>query len=109
MNSSDAVAFFVVHGAIQGVGYRSFVASIAEKYSLSGMARNVYDGSVEVLAIGSRKSIEAFLNRINIQTKHGIAVFNIELHYDKHWIEKRIYPFILGDFKGFTIEKTKLR
>ena len=105
MNSNDAVAFFIVHGVIQGVGYRYFVVSIAKKYSLSGMVRNVHDGSVEILAVGSKKSIESFSKEINIQIKYGIAVFNIEPHYKKYWINKRLHPFIIEDFKSFTIEK----
>ncbi len=108
MSSNDAVVFFIVHGAIQNVGYRSFVASIAKKYSLSGMVRNVYDGSVEILAVGNKKSIESFSKEINVQTKFGIAVFAIESHYEKDWIKKMLYPFMIEDFKRFTIEKTKV-
>jgi acylphosphatase len=38
---------------VQGVGYRYFVLRHAEELGLSGFARNLADGSVEVIAEGS--------------------------------------------------------
>ena len=44
---------YVVRGRVQGVGYRYFVEEIAGQLGLSGYARNLDDGSVEVYAVGS--------------------------------------------------------
>lgn len=44
---------YFVSGIVQGVGFRFFVQDVAEKLKISGFARNLLDGRVEVLAIGS--------------------------------------------------------
>ncbi len=44
---------YFVSGIVQGVGFRFFVQSEAEKLRVAGYARNLFDGRVEVLAVGS--------------------------------------------------------
>jgi acylphosphatase len=48
---------FLVAGAVQGVGYRWFVARHARALGLSGYARNLYDGRVEVVAHGEESAL----------------------------------------------------
>ncbi len=48
----------IVYGHVQGVFFRDFVARRARKLGLTGYARNLGDGTVEVLAEGERKSLE---------------------------------------------------
>jgi acylphosphatase len=43
---------FLVAGMVQGVGFRWYVARHARGLGLSGFARNLPDGSVEVVATG---------------------------------------------------------
>jgi acylphosphatase len=43
---------FLVSGMVQGVGYRWFVARHARSLGLSGYARNLPDGRVEVVVQG---------------------------------------------------------
>jgi acylphosphatase len=43
---------FVVQGRVQGVGYRYFVQREADALKVTGFARNLPDGSVEVVAEG---------------------------------------------------------
>ncbi|TMD54260.1 MAG: acylphosphatase, partial [Chloroflexi bacterium] len=50
-----------VHGRVQGVGFRYFVAQKAQSLGLRGYVRNEYDGSVEVLAQGPRPALEHLL------------------------------------------------
>ena len=53
--SSDLVARrYFVRGRVQGVGYRYFVERAAGELGLSGFARNLDDGRVEVYAIGPK-------------------------------------------------------
>lgn len=44
---------YFVSGIVQGVGFRFFVRDVAEKLRMGGYTRNLFDGRVEVLAIGS--------------------------------------------------------
>lgn len=51
----------IVRGMVQGVGFRYFVVERALSLGLRGYARNVSDGSVEVLAQGPRPALESLL------------------------------------------------
>ncbi len=55
---------YIVKGRVQGVGYRYFAKSAAEKLGLRGYARNRDDGTVEVVAIGPEPAIEDFLGAL---------------------------------------------
>lgn len=48
---------FVVHGRVQGVGFRWFVWQAAARLGLRGLARNLPDGSVEVVAEGPENAL----------------------------------------------------
>jgi acylphosphatase len=48
---------FVVRGRVQGVGFRWFVEREAHMLGIAGWVRNNHDGSVEVLAIGTRDQL----------------------------------------------------
>lgn len=48
---------FLVRGRVQGVGFRWFVLRQAEALHLRGFARNLRDGSVEVVAAGSEPAL----------------------------------------------------
>lgn len=51
----------VVHGWVQGVGYRDFASREAMRLRLKGYVRNASDGSVEVEAEGRRSELEELL------------------------------------------------
>lgn len=48
---------YIVRGRVQGVGYRYFVNHTANTLGLRGWVRNLDDGSVEVLAMGTPDQI----------------------------------------------------
>jgi acylphosphatase len=48
-------------GRVQGVAYRFFAEKYAGRMGISGWARNLPDGRVEVLAEGAGENIEVFL------------------------------------------------
>ena len=48
---------YYVNGAVQGVGYRYFAQRAARGLSLTGYTRNLFDGRVEVYAIGPAASL----------------------------------------------------
>ena len=51
----------VVSGHVQGVGYRYFVWNLATEAGLSGSARNLPDGGVEVAAEGPEDAVRALI------------------------------------------------
>jgi acylphosphatase len=51
----------VVSGHVQGVGYRWFVRERARSAGLSGSARNLPDGRVEVVLEGAEDDVRAVL------------------------------------------------
>src|ERR1700680_3417754 len=55
---------FVVRGRVQGVGFRWFVEREAHVLGVSGWVRNNADGSVEVLAQGTRDQLLGLRSRI---------------------------------------------
>ena len=55
---------FVVRGRVQGVGFRWFVEREAHILGVAGWVRNNADGSVEVLAQGSRDQLLGLRSRL---------------------------------------------
>lgn len=49
-----------VEGRVQGVGFRWFVQRVATERKLAGCVKNLYDGAVEVYAIGSERQLDEF-------------------------------------------------
>lgn len=52
-------AQFIVRGKVQGVWFRASTRAQAERLGLGGHARNLADGSVEVIAIGDQDAVDA--------------------------------------------------
>jgi acylphosphatase len=50
---------YFVSGIVQGVGFRLFAQREAEKLRVGGYTRNLFDGRVEVLAVGSPAQLDA--------------------------------------------------
>lgn len=50
---------FVVHGVVQGVGFRHALCREALRLGLAGWVRNRRDGTVEALAVGSNHALDA--------------------------------------------------
>jgi acylphosphatase len=55
---SDSARRWFVRGRVQGVGYRWFAQNAAASLGLSGYARNLDDGRVEVYAVGPAAKLE---------------------------------------------------
>ena len=82
---------FVVSGRVQGVFYREGAKSEAQRLGLKGWAKNLDDGSVEVVAEGDATAIEllarwlrqgpprSVVNEVDAsyETPEGIAGFSM--------------------------------
>lgn len=54
-----SAARFIVRGKVQGVWFRASTREQAARLGLDGHARNLGDGSVEVIAIGDAEALDA--------------------------------------------------
>lgn len=55
----------VVHGLVQGVGFRWFVQQTAARLDLVGWTANRPDGSVEVVVEGTPDDVEALVDALH--------------------------------------------
>lgn len=51
----------IVHGVVQGVGYRAWTRRTARAHGLSGWVRNRQDGTVEAVFAGADEAVAAML------------------------------------------------
>ena len=72
-------ARFIAHGRVQGVGFRDFACRIGESCRLSGYAKNLSDGTVEVVAEGEEEKLAEFARRLaGAKMPFGIHVEKLE-------------------------------
>lgn len=57
---------WLIHGRVQGVGFRYYVERAAQQLSLTGYARNLDDGRVEVYAAGPPEKIAELAGLLRI-------------------------------------------
>ena len=50
-----------VHGRVQGVGFRYTTQHEAQRLGLTGYAKNMDDGSVEIVACGESQQVEQLM------------------------------------------------
>jgi acylphosphatase len=65
MSMDEVVRRFLVMGKVQGVYFRHSARLEAKRLGVRGLARNLPDGSVEVLAQGSQSSVDALRQWLN--------------------------------------------
>lgn len=49
----------VVHGNVQGVGFRYYAQSTAHRLGVRGYVQNLVDGNVKIVCEGAEKAVEA--------------------------------------------------
>jgi len=82
----------IVEGRVQGVGFRYFVITFADKNDLRGWVGNRMDGCVEVTAEGAFIALEGLLNALR-KGPTGAHVNNV--HYT--WSDAT------GEFHSFAV------
>ena len=68
-----------VHGFVQGVGFRDFLALSAQAQKLDGWVRNRSDGTVEALVSGPTKAVEVFVAHAT-NGPAGAKITAVDLH-----------------------------
>ncbi|MFQ3543080.1 acylphosphatase [Halobacillus rhizosphaerae] len=54
----------VVHGQVQGVGFRATAKNIADQHQVKGWVKNTAYGAVEIEAEGDQEELDAFIGKI---------------------------------------------
>lgn len=85
-------AIFNVQGLVQGVGFRYFVFRNASKLGIKGYAKNLYDGSVEVVAEGNENSVNELYKLLKLGPSRSM-VSSVEVKYFDY----------IGKYSGFDI------
>lgn len=70
--------FITVLGVVQGVGYRPFVAHLAEQCGVSGTVKNS-GGIVEIAAAGEPEAMERFLHGLQHSAPNGAQVIRLAI------------------------------
>ena len=96
MTEKSSCLHAIVHGRVQGVGFRYFVRENAKRLNLSGWTRNRYNRTVEVLAEGEESALNQFLEILN-NGPPSSNVLNVEIEWRSP----------LGEFRGFKIRMTR--
>jgi acylphosphatase len=55
----------VVSGQVQGVGFRYFVRGLADDAGVTGSARNLHDGRVEVVLEGEAAAVRSVVGELD--------------------------------------------
>lgn len=77
-----------VHGLVQGVGFRYSTQREALRLGLTGYARNLDDGSVEVLACGDAAQVERLIAWLKAGGPRSARVERVlaePYHSDTRW------------------------
>jgi len=70
----------VIHGDVQGVGFRYFVIDRARPLGVRGWVRNRPDGSVEITAEGERRNLEELLD-VARRGPRGATVTDVDVEW----------------------------
>jgi acylphosphatase len=81
-----------VSGLVQGVGFRYFVRTEANRLGVGGWVANLPDGSVTVVAEGERSALEQLAEALSVGPP-GAAVRDVDLRWARP----------TGGFLGFGI------
>lgn len=75
---------YLVRGRVQGVGFRWFAARQAQRLGLRGFARNLDDGSVEIVVQGPEAAVEELARALakGPALAHVAGVENAEVPHD---------------------------
>jgi len=77
----------IVHGTVHGVGFRGFVWNKANYLGLKGFTMNLSDGTVKVIAEGSKEKLEhlakelekgpplSFVEKVDFEWKDSVNEF----------------------------------
>lgn len=76
----------IVSGIVQGVGFRYFASRLADRYNITGYAKNLPNGNVEIDAEGDKSAVNGYLEEIKTGPRFAqVADMRVE------WLEPKYY------------------
>ena len=54
----------LISGRVQGVGFRYFTVSVADKYDVKGFVRNIPGAKVEIICQGEEEELKSFMDEV---------------------------------------------
>ena len=89
----------LVTGLVQGIGFRPFVAELAEKLELAGQVKNL-GGVVEIIISGNKQAVDTFIHRLNLVSENGeVPGCRIDSIHTENDRESRIFYNFNGHFQ----------
>lgn len=86
----DFLEFYAkIYGRVQGVGFRYFAEKNALKLNILGYAKNLEDGTVEIIAQGREEDLQKFIEQLKIGPFLA-KVEKIDIIFRK---PKEVYPY----------------
>ncbi len=80
---NDYLEFYSkIFGGVQGVGFRYFVEYWANQLDIKGYTKNLFDGSVEVLAQGKEENLQQLIKKLKIGPRLA-KVEKLEITFQK--------------------------
>lgn len=99
-----AKARIVLHGVVQGVGYRVLVKQVARQLALEGLVRNSEGATVEIFCEGPSEKIKELVEKIDVKVESkdflSVNVSEIECFFEG---EPNYQP-AWKNYKGFEID-----
>ncbi len=89
----------MVYGLVQGIGYRPFVAELAEQLHLVGEVRNC-GGIVQIVAEGEKSVLNQFINRLKTTCPQGGFIRNVQIEAIESLDKKHFSNFRIIASKG---------
>jgi acylphosphatase len=85
---------FLIRGRVQGVGFRYFTDRCATELGIFGYVKNLWDGSVEVYAVGTESAVED-LKRQLAEGPRSSRVTSVDESDER--VDERYRRFIIED------------
>jgi acylphosphatase len=76
----------IINGVVQGVGFRYFASRLAQRYKITGYAKNLPNGDVEIDAEGEKAVVSGYLQEIKIGPRYA-HITNMKVE----WLEPENY------------------
>ena len=90
----------IVTGLVQGIGFRPFIAELAEELKLTGQVKNL-GGIVEIIVSGDKQAVDTFIHRLNFVDKSqelpGCRIDSLEVEEIAGPTEESFYIVESGD------------